>query len=253
MEKARVYLCIDLKSFYASVECVERGLDPFTTNLVVADPSRTEKTICLAVSPALKAQGVPKRCRVFEIPKHLSFITAPPRMQRYIDYSANIYAVYLKYVAKDEIFVYSIDEAFFDVTNYLDCYRMTAKEIALMIMQDVYETTGITASCGIGTNLYLAKIALDITAKHADDHIRYLDEETYQKTLWDHRPLTDFWRIGRGISTRLYQYGIETMRQIAEADESLLYHAFGVDAALLIDEHVDGLGRGGRAVVDGGV
>lgn len=234
-ERQKTYLCIDLKSFYASVECVDRGLDPFTTNLVVADPERTEKTICLAVSPAMKALGVKKRCRVFEIPKGIQYIMAPPRMQLYIDYSARIYGVYLKYIARDEMFVYSIDEAFLDATYYLDCYHMTAREIAVMIMDDIFKTTGVTASCGIGTNLYLAKIALDITAKHAADHIGYLDEALYQKTLWDHTPITDFWRIGAGTAARLYQYGIATMRGVTEADEALLHRAFGVDAELLID------------------
>ena len=231
----KIYLCIDLKSFYASVECVERGLDPMTTPLVVADPERTDKTICLAVSPALKAHGVPGRCRVFEIPKHLSYIMAPPRMQKYIDYSADIYSIYLKYVAKEDIHVYSIDEAFLDVTDYLYMYNLSPRTLSFTIMQDILQTTGITASCGIGTNLYLSKIALDITAKHSSDHIGYLDEELYRHTLWDHEPLTDFWRIGPGISHRLNQHGIRTMGQIAEADEEFLYRLFGVDAELLID------------------
>lgn len=231
----RVYICIDLKSFYASVECRERGLDPIRTRLVVADPERSEKTICLAVSPAMKALGVPSRCRVFEIPKGIDYIMAPPRMQLYIDYSAEIYGVYLKYIAKEDIHVYSIDEVFMDVTNYLSLYQMTVKELGIMIMQDIYETTGITATCGIGTNLYLAKIALDITAKHVEDHIGFLDEETYRKTLWNHRPLTDFWRVGRGIAKRLEDQGIYTMGDLAHADEDMLYRMFGVDAELLID------------------
>lgn len=208
MEQNRTYICIDLKSFYASVECVERKLNPMTTNLVVADPERTEKTICLAVSPAMKAKGVPGRCRVFEIPKNLEYIMAPPRMRLYIDYSAEIYAIYLKYIAKEDIHVYSIDEAFMDVTDYLSMYQMTAKELSVKMMEDVQRATGITASCGIGTNLYLAKIALDITAKHAEDHIGILDEEVYRKTLWNHRPLTDFWRIGAGNAKRLERMGI---------------------------------------------
>lgn len=235
MTENRTYLCIDLKSFYASVECRERGLDPLTTHLVVADPERTQKTICLAVSPSLKAKGVPGRCRVFEIPPNLDYIMAPPRMQLYIDYSAEIYAVYLKYIAKEDIHVYSIDEVFMDVTDYLSMYRMTAKELAVTIMQDVWETTGITATAGIGTNLYLAKIALDITAKHVPDHIGMLDEEYYKKTLWTHKPLTDFWRIGKGIAAQLGRAGIYTMQDIAEADESMLYRMFGIDAELLID------------------
>lgn len=231
----KTYVCIDLKSFYASAECRERGLDPMTTNLVVADPERTEKTICLAVSPSMKALGVSGRCRVFEIPAGIDYIMAPPRMQLYIDRSAEIYAVYLKYIAKEDIHVYSIDEVFMDVTEYLGMYQMTAKELSIKIMDDVLKTTGIPAAAGIGSNLYLSKIALDITAKHAEDHIGILDEETYRRTLWDHRPLTDFWRIGRGISNRLARAGITTMREIAQADEDLLYRLFGIDAELLID------------------
>ena len=172
----RTYLCIDLKSFYASVECVERGLDPMTTNLVVADPTRTEKTICLAITPAMKALGIKNRCRIFEIPKAVKYIVAPPRMQRYVDVSANIYAIYLKYISKSDIHVYSIDEAFMDVTDYLALYRLSARQLGFRIMQDIYEQTGIRASCGVGSNLYLAKIALDITAKHADDFIGELTE-----------------------------------------------------------------------------
>ncbi|MBS6196318.1 MAG: DNA repair protein [Clostridiales bacterium] len=231
----RIYLAIDLKSFYASVECRERGLDPLTTNLVVADPERTEKTICLAVSPAMKALGVPGRCRVFEIPKHIDYIMAPPRMQLYIDYSAEIYSIYLKYIAKEDIHVYSIDEIFADVTDYLAMYQMTAKELSMLMMDDVCQQTGITAACGIGTNLYLAKIALDITAKHSPDHISFLDEMTYRKTLWNHKPLTDFWRVGKGIAARLAGCGIYTMGELAHADENLLYRMFGIDAELLID------------------
>ena len=234
----RTFVCIDLKSFYASVECVERGLDPLTTNLVVADPERGEKTICLAVSPSLKQLGVHNRCRVFEIPKNIEYIIAPPRMQLYIDYSANIYAIYLKYVSKEDIHVYSIDEVFMDVTHYLVFHRMTAKQLAVAIMEDVLKTTGITATAGIGTNLYLAKIAMDIVAKHSDDHIGILTEQTYREQLWDHKPLTDFWRIGRGISARLARNGMWTMRDIAhmsEFNEDLLYRLFGVDAELLID------------------
>lgn len=233
--KNRIYLCIDLKSFYASVECVEQGLDPMKARLVVADPERSEKTICLAVSPALKELGIPGRCRVFEIPKEIDYLMATPRMQLYIDYSAEIYAIYLKYIAKEDIHVYSIDEAFMDVTDYLDMYQMTAKELGNTIMADVLKTTGITATCGIGTNLYLAKVALDITAKHVEDHVGVLDEESYRKELWNHKPLTDFWRIGKGIAKRLEQCGIVTMRGIAEADENLLYQLFGIDAELLID------------------
>ena len=233
--KQHIYLCIDLKSFYASVECVARGLDPMTTNLVVADPERTEKTICLAITPAMKALGVKNRCRIFEIPKHIKYITAPPRMQKYIDTAADIYAVYLKYIAKEDIHVYSIDEAFMDVTDYLELYRMSARELGLRIMDDIYRTTGVRATCGVGTNLYLAKIALDITAKHSEDFIGELDEEGYRNSLWNHKPLTDFWRIGPGIARRLEPFGIRTMRDIAEADEDFLYRLFGVDAELIID------------------
>lgn len=235
MKNDRVYVCIDLKCFYASVECRERELDPFQVNLVVADPERSEKTICLAVSPAMKARGVPGRCRIFEIPPDLEYITATPRMQLYIDYSARIYQIYLKYIAKEDIHVYSIDEVFMDVTDYLAMYRMSAKELSIRIMEDVLESTGITATCGIGTNLYLAKIALDITAKHVDDHIGILDEESYRKELWGHKPLTDFWRIGPGISRRLCRAGITTMGELAAADEEMLYKMFGIDAELLID------------------
>ena len=235
MSQDRTYICIDLKSFYASVECRERGLDPLTTNLVVADPERTEKTIFLAVSPAMRARGVPGRCRVFQIPPDIDYMMAPPRMQLYIDYSADIYAIYLQYISKEDIHVYSIDEAFMDVTDYLPMYRMSAKELSMKIMEDVYAATGITAACGIGANLYLAKIALDITAKHVEDHIGILEEESYKRTLWSHKPLTDFWRIGSGIAKRLEGAGIYTMEGIAKADENMLYRMFGIDAELLID------------------
>ena len=233
--KERTYICIDLKSFYASVECVERGLDPLTARLVVADPERTDKTICLAVSPALKALGVPGRCRVFEIPRGIEYIKARPRMQLYIDYSARIYEIYLRYIDKNDIHVYSIDEVFMDVTDYLHMYRMNGRQLAQKIIGEVLAETGITAACGIGTNLYLAKVALDITAKHSEGLIGILDEKTYRQTLWDHRPITDFWRIGRGIAKHLERYGIYTMRQVAGADEKMLYRTFGVDAELLID------------------
>lgn len=235
MDTNKTYICIDLKSFYASVECVERGLDPLTTNLVVADPERSEKTICLAVSPSMKALGVPNRCRVFQIPKGISYIMAQPRMKLYIDYSANIYAIYLKYVAKEDIHVYSVDEAFLDVTDYLILYQMTASSLVIQIMQDILDTTGVTATGGIGSNLYLTKVALDITAKHVKSHIGILDEQSYRETLWNHRPITDFWRVGAGTAKRLETIGIYTMEQIAHADEELLYHLFGIDAELLID------------------
>ena len=229
------YLCIDLKSFYASVECVERGLDPMTARLVVADPERGEGTICLAVSPAMKAIGVRNRCRVFEIPDSIDYIMAPPRMQKYIDYAGKIYGVYLQYISRDDIHVYSIDEAFFDVTPYLKIYDMPAAGIAEMLMDAVRREVGVRAACGVGTNLYLAKIALDICAKHARDFIAELDEPAYRERLWDHRPITDFWRIGSGLARRLASMGIFTMRQLAQMDEELLYERFGIDAELLID------------------
>ncbi|WP_167958463.1 Y-family DNA polymerase [Anaerosporobacter faecicola] len=235
MASERTYICIDLKSFYASVECVERSLDPLTTNLVVADPERSEKTICLAISPSMKALGIPNRCRVFQIPKQVDYIMATPRMKLYIAYSAEIYAIYLKYIAKEDIHVYSIDEAFMDVTDYLAMYQMTAKELGVRIMQDIMQNTGITATCGIGSNLYLAKIALDITAKHTKDCIGILDEESYRSMLWNHKPLKDFWRVGSGTAKRLEGVGIHTMGEIAKADEDILYRLFGIDAELLID------------------
>ena len=231
----RIYIVIDLKSFYASVECVERGLDSMTARLVVADPERTEKTICLSISPAMKKLGIHNRCRVFEIPKSVDYIMAQPRMQLYIDYAAGIYGIYLKYISKEDIHVYSIDECFMDVTNYLPLYHMTARELGQTFMADIFREYGIRATCGVGTNLYLAKIALDITAKHSPDFIGELDEETFQRTLWDHKPLTDFWRIGRGIAAKLEKYGIHTAGDIARTDEDFLYKLFGVDAELLID------------------
>ena len=230
-----IALCIDLKSFYASVECVERGLDPMTTNLVVADPERGDKTICLAITPAMKKLGIKNRCRVFEIPKNIQYIMAEPRMKLYIDYAAAIYGIYLNYISKDDIHVYSIDESFLDATPYLNLYHMTARELAKTIMQDILRQTGIRSTCGIGTNLYLAKIALDILAKHADDYIGYLDESLYREKLWQHKPLTDFWRIGPGIARKLANYGINTMEGIATSNEDFLYRLFGIDAELLID------------------
>ena len=229
------YLCIDLKSFYASVECKERGLDPMTTNLVVADPSRGDKTICLAATPAIKKLGVSSRCRVFEIPKSIDYIMAPPRMSLYMKYSAKVYKVYLKYFDKDDIHIYSIDEVFIDASKYSRMYGKDMSLLAKMVMEDVYRTVGIRSACGIGTNLYLCKIALDITAKHSSDGIGYLDEELYRQLLWNHRPITDFWRVGRGTAKRLEKYGIYTMEQIAKADRNLMFKVFGVDAELLID------------------
>ena len=247
---SRTYIAIDLKSFYASVECVERGLDPLTTNLVVADASRTEKTICLAVSPSLKKYGIPGRARLFEVVQKckevkmktgevVEYITAPPRMQLYMDYSSRIYKTYLKYISPEDIHVYSIDEVFMDVTNYLNLYRnkdgkpFSPRELAIKMVKDVYTTTGITATAGIGTNLYLAKIAMDIVAKHVDEvvdgvRLAELDEMSYRRLLWEHEPLTDFWRVGRGIGKKLASYGIHTMGDIArcslsEYGEKMLY------------------------------
>lgn len=281
--KSRTYIAVDLKSFYASVECIERGLDPLTTNLVVADASRTEKTICLAVSPSLKAYGVPGRPRLFEVVQKvkqangerlrkspgrafigssyndielktspelsLDYITAPPGMAYYMEYSTRIYNVYLKYVAPEDIHVYSIDEVFIDVTNYLNTYQLSGRELATKILLDVLETTGITATAGIGTNLYLAKVAMDIRAKHiaADKNgvlIAELDEMKYRHLLWSHRPLTDFWRVGKGYAKKLEENGLYTMGDIARCsigkandyhNEDLLYKLFGINAELLID------------------
>lgn len=238
--KEKQYICIDLKSFYASVECVERNLDPFTTNLVVADVSRTDKTICLAITPAMKALGIKNRCRLFEIPEGIEYIAAIPRMQLYIDYAAEIYSIYLEYISKDDIHVYSIDEAFMDVTDYLSLYQMSAKELGKKIMDEIYNRLGIRATCGIGPNLFLTKIALDITAKHADNFIGELTIESFKELLWDHEPLTDFWMVGPGTVKRLSTVGIKTMRQIANAPEELIYHLFGVNAELLID-HANGI------------
>lgn len=233
MQKA--YLCIDLKTFYASVECVERGLDPFNTNLVVADPNRGKGTICLAVSPKMKMLGVKNRCRIYEIPPTIKYIVAIPRMKKYIEYSANIYAIYLKYFAKEDIHVYSIDEAFMDATKYLKMYQLTPMELAKKIMKDIYTNYKITATAGIGTNMYLAKIALDITAKHNANNIGILDEETYKKKLWHHKPLTDFWQIGKGIERRLQKMRIFDMYDIAHTEPKKLYKEFGVNAEYLID------------------
>lgn len=231
----RTYLCIDLKTFYASVECVERNLDPFNTNLVVADTSRGKGAICLAISPKMKMLGIRNRCRIFEISPNIKYITAIPRMKKYIEYSANIYAIYLKYFAKEDIHVYSIDEVFIDATNYLKMYNMTPVELAQTIIKDIFKTYGITATAGIGTNMYLAKIALDITAKHSSSNIGYLDEEKYKKELWHHKPLTDFWQIGNGIERRLNKMRIFDMYDIAHTEPKKLYKEFGVNAEYLID------------------
>ena len=230
-----IFLCIDLKSFYASVECVERGLDSLKTNLVVADESRGQGSICLAVSPSLKELGVKNRCRLFEIPKNIKYIIAKPRMKLYIKYSADIYSIYLKYISKEDIHVYSIDECFLDITHYLKLYKKTAAELAKMIIDDVYNKTGICATVGIGTNLFLAKVALDITAKHNDDHMGYLDEEIFRKEIWMHKPITDIWNIGRGIAKRLEKYNCYCLYDITKLDEKILYKEFGINALFLID------------------
>lgn len=235
MERQKTYLCIDMKSFYASVECAERGLNPFTTNLVVADETRGQGSICLAISPKMKSLGVKNRCRVYEIPKNIEYITAMPRMKKYIEYCADIYEIYLQYIAPEDIHTYSIDESFIDVTDYLPMYKKTAKEFATMLVDEIARKKGIPATVGIGTNLYLAKIALDITAKKVPDHMGFLDEKTFIRTLWGHRPITDFWNIGKGIAARLERMGIYDMRGIANYPEERLYKEFGINAELLID------------------
>ena len=275
--KQHTYIAIDLKSFYASVECRDRGLDPLDTNLVVADESRTDKTICLAVTPTLKSFGISGRARLFEVKQkvkevnadrkrnlrgrefsgsshfyselskdpslELDFIIAPPRMAYYMEYSTRIYEIYMKYVAPEDIIVYSIDEVFMDVTDYLQTYRMSPRDLAMKMILEVLETTGITATAGIGTNLYLCKVAMDVMAKHipSDENgvrIAFLDEMTYRRELWSHRPITDFWRVGRGYAKKLETYGIYTMGDVARCskqNEELLYRLFGKNAELLID------------------
>ena len=237
---SRYYLCIDLKSFFASVECVERGLDPMTSNLVVADPSRGRGAICLAVSPALKSLGVRNRCRLFEIPQHIQYEIALPRMKRYMEYSARIYSIYLKYISAEDIHVYSIDECFLDITQYCRLYGKTPKEMAVMLIDVVFAETGICATAGIGTNLFLAKVALDITAKHTPDHMGYLDEAEFKRTIWYHQPITDIWNVGRGIAKRLERFGIYDLFGVAHFDEEKLYREFGVNAEFLID-HAHGV------------
>ena len=235
MVEGRTYVCIDLKSFYASVECVDRGLDPLPANLVVADPDRTEKTICLAITPSMKALGLPGRCRVFEIPEGVRYVMARPRMQRYMEVSADIYSIYLRYVSPEDIHAYSIDECFIDATPYLSLYRMGAKEFAVMLMEAVLAETGVCATAGIGPNLFLAKVALDITAKHAEDHIGYLDQAEFKRSIQTHRPITDIWNIGPGIAKRLAKYGARDLRGVCEVSEATLYREFGVNAEYLID------------------
>ncbi len=231
----RIYCCIDLKSFYASVECVERGLDPFKVNLVVADPTRGNGSVCLAITPAMKALGIKNRCRVYEIPKNVQYITAMPQMRKYMKVSAEIYSVYLNYISPDDIYVYSIDECFIDITDYCRLYKKTPREIAVMLMNAVYDKTGICSAAGIGTNMFLCKVALDITAKHAKDFIGYLDEEDFKKTIWTHQPITDIWNIGRGTAARLEKYGIVDLKGVAEFSEERLYKEFGINAKHLID------------------
>ena len=231
----RAYLCIDLKSFFASVECVERGLDPMKVNLVVADPSRGRGAICLAITPQMKKLGIKNRCRIYEIPDNVKYITALPRMKKYIEYAAKIYSIYLRYISKDDIHPYSIDEMFLDITSYLKMYNTTAIKLAKALTNKIHEELGLTATVGVGTNLFLSKVALDITAKHSDDNIGYLNEEQFKKTLWNHRPLSDFWQIAGGIERRLNKLGIYTMKDIAYSDEDILYKEFGINAEILID------------------
>ena len=224
----KTYYCIDLKTFYASVECVERGLDPFATNLVVADPSRGKGGICLAITPKMKMLGIKNRCRIYEIPPNVKYIVAIPRM-------SNIYSRYLKYFSKDDIHVYSIDEVFIDATSYLKLYKKNQIELAKTLLKDIYNNFGITATCGIGTNLYLAKVALDILSKHSITNIAVLDEEKYMQELWHHKPLIDFWQIGKGIERRLNKKRIFDMYDLAHYDERKLYKEFGINAEFLID------------------
>ncbi len=237
MEK--VYISIDLKSFYASVECRDRGLNSLTTDLVVADPSRGKGALCLAVSPSLKEKGVRNRCRLFEIPRTLRYIIAPPRMRRYMEVSADIYGIYLSFFEKDDIYPYSIDECFIDATSYLSLYKKSGVEIAKMLMEKVWEMTGIAATAGVGTNLFLAKIGMDLFAKHTKEKIAYLDEEIFKEKVWHYRPITDIWNIGNGIARRLAKYGVYDLYGITKLPESLWYKEFGVNAEFLID-HAQG-------------
>ena len=231
----KIYLCIDLKSFYASVECVERGLDPFKINLVVADPTRGGGAITLAATPAIKKLGVPSRGRIYEIPKNIEYITAPPRMTLYMQYSATIYSIFLKFISSEDIHVYSIDESFLDITSYISLYNTTPKQLAKMIIDEIYDQTGITATVGIGTNLFLAKVALDITAKHAKDCMGYLDEDLFKQLIWHHQPITDIWMIGPGTANRLAMLGIKDLYGVAHYNEKILYKLFGINAEYLID------------------
>ena len=236
----KVYCCIDLKSFFASVECVERKLDPMKVNLVVADVERSDGAICLAISPAMKALGVKNRCRINDIPSGIEYLVARPKMKLYMDKSAEIYSIYLDYISPDDIHIYSIDECFIDLTDYVKIYGQTAYGLSKTLTEEVYKRTGIRATVGLGTNMFLAKIALDITAKHAEDFTGYLDENLFKKTIWHHRPITDVWNVGKGTAKRLEKYGIFDLYGIAHADEKMLYKEFGVNAELLID-HANGI------------
>ena len=236
----RTYICIDLKSFYASVECVDRGLEPLETNLVVANEKNGKGAICLAVSPSLKSLGVRNRCRLFEIPSHLDYIIAMPRMKRYMEVSSEIYSVYLKYASQDDIHVYSIDECFIDFTDYLNMYNLDIFSLCQLILDDVYKTTGITASVGIGTNLFLAKLALDISAKHSENHIGYLNDELFKQEIWHHRPITDIWNISTGIANRLAKYNVFDLHGITKLDYKYLEKEFGINAEILLD-HANGI------------
>ena len=231
----KTYLCIDLKSFYASVECVEQGLDPFKVNLVVADPTRGGGAITLAATPAIKKLGVSSRGRIFEIDPKIEYMITPPRMHLHMEYSCRVYKIFLEFIAKEDIHVYSIDESFLDITNYLKLYQVNAKELAKKILDRIYEKTGLIATVGIGTNLYLAKIAMDISAKHNADRIAYLNEDLYRQTLWHHTPMTDFWMLGNGTERRLHKLGIYDMYDLSQFPIEILYKEFGVNAEYIID------------------
>ena len=239
-DDGHTYVCIDLKSFYASVECVERGLDPMRALLAVADPTRGRNTICLAITPAMKALGIRNRCRVYEIPPDVDYVKAQPRMRRYMEVSAQIYGIYLRYVSPLDIHVYSVDECFIDATPYLALYHVDARAFAIMLMDAVADQTGICATAGIGTNLFLAKVALDVTAKHVPDHIGQLDRDAFARLISRHRPITDIWGIGTGIARRLERYGVRDLEGVAACDPTLLYQEFGVNAEFLID-HAHGV------------
>lgn len=235
MEDQKIYFVIDMKTFFASVECAERNLNPFETNLVVADESRSKGTVCLAITPKMKALGIRNRCRLYEIPQNIDYIIAKPRMKKYIEYAAKIYEIYLQYIDKNDIHIYSIDECFIDATSYIKFYKTTAKAFAQKLMNEIKDKLKIPSTCGIGTNMFLAKIALDLTAKKTNDGIGFLDESKFRKELWNHRPITDFWQISTGIAKRLERYGIYDMKGITEIQEDYLYKEFGINAELLID------------------